>query len=322
MIRSLLVPLVVLILAGLPSRADAVPQKAIPAKAAVVMDASGNVLYAKFPKAKLAPASTVKLVTAMVAIDLLLPDAGITISKKASKVRQLPPKLAADETYTAVDLLHLTLMKSTNPAAVALAEAAAGSEEDFVALMNEKAREIGATDTRFVTASGLPKGTQYTTANDLALIMKTALSYPIIREILAKKEYVVRSEAGREIHFESSNSLLWLEHAPIIGKTGFTGTARHCFVGAMDTDTGPIFTAVLGARSRTSLWRATTMLAGVGVNPELASLFETTPPNRTIIQPQAGKNKPLTAGLRKETLSQDIQMPRLLRIMPQQLEQN
>jgi len=182
-----------------------------------------------------------------VAIDLLKADDIVRISEKAGKVRTIPPRLQRDEEFVVIDLLNLALMKSINQAAVALAEAAAGSEEAFVVLMNQKAQEIGARDTLFANASGLPKGKQYSTAGDLALIMKAALSYPLIREILAKKMCVVRTAAGREIFLENSNHLLREDQTAIIGKTGYTGNARHCFVGAMDTGSGMIITAVLGA---------------------------------------------------------------------------
>jgi D-alanyl-D-alanine carboxypeptidase len=321
-----LVAVITLCLLIIAVPATALPGKTVPAKAAVVMDAYGTVLYAKFPKARLAPASTVKLVTAMVTIDVLKTNASVTISRNASKVRTIPPGLCPEEEITVSDLLHLALMKSVNQAAVALSEAAAGSEDDFVVLMNRKAQEIGAHDTLFVTASGLPKGNQYSTASDLALIMKAALSYPLIREILAKKEWVVRTAAGREIYIENSNHLLWQEQVQIIGKTGYTGNARHCFVGMMDTESGPVFTAVLGARSRTSLWKATSMLAEVGAHPELANLLETPYVKRgsvkTSVKRSVKKSKPITAGMQQEIIEKDIQISRMLRISSQQLGNN
>jgi D-alanyl-D-alanine carboxypeptidase (penicillin-binding protein 5/6) len=200
----------------------------------------------------------------------------VKISRNAGRVRSIKPRLHPDEEMTVSDLLHLSLMKSINSAAVALAETATGSEKDFAALMNRKAREIGAHNTLFANASGLPKGTQYTTASDLALIMKAALSYPLIREILGKKAYVIRTSAGREIVLESSNDLLWQEDNVIGGKTGYTGNARHCFVCAISTENGPLFTAVLGARSRSNLWKSTLMLAKIGKDMELAYLYERT----------------------------------------------
>ncbi len=304
------------------AQAAAVPGKTVPAKAAVVMDSFGTVLYAKYPKARLAPASTVKLVTAMVAIDLLKADDIVRISEKAGKVRTIPPRLQPDEEFAVIDLLNLALMKSINQAAVALAEAAAGSEEAFVVLMNQKAREIGAQDTLFANASGLPKGTQYSTAGDLALIMRAALSYPLIREILGTKARMVHTAAGREIFLENSNHLLWEDQSVIIGKTGYTGNARHCFVGAMDTGNGMVITAVLGARSRTSLWRATSMLAEIGVHPELAQLLEAPRPNRRSGKANVKKSRPVTAGVGKDLVIADFQKAWMLRGFSQQLKNN
>jgi len=250
---------------------EAVPQKRVPVKAAVVMDANGAVLYSKFPNAKLAPASTVKLVTAMVVLDRLAPDTRVKVSKNASKVRTISPKLCPDEELTVSALLHLALMRSINSAAVALAEAAAGTEDEFAVLMNRKAQEIGANTTLFANATGLPKGRQYTTANDLVLILKAALAYPFIREVLGKKEALIRTSEGRELYVDNSNDLLWYEQNMIGGKTGYTGNARHCFVCAINTEKGPLFTAVLGARSRRGLWKSTLLLNELVLKqPELA----------------------------------------------------
>jgi len=246
-------------------------QNTIPAKAAVVMDSSGTILFAKYPDAKLAPASTVKLITAMVVLDKLDLETKVRISRNAGKVRSIRPKIHQDEEMTAGDLLHLALMKSINSSAVALAEATAGTEPEFVALMNKKAAEIGAHNTLFANSSGLPKGIQYTTAGDLALIMKAALSYPLIREILGKRMYVIRTSEGRDILIENSNDLLWHTDNMIGGKTGYTGNARHCFVCAVNTDKGPLITAVLGARSRSSLWKSARILTELGLRQESIS---------------------------------------------------
>jgi D-alanyl-D-alanine carboxypeptidase len=251
--------------------------QAIPAKACIVIDDNDSVLYAKNPSAKLPPASTVKLVTAMVALDRLDPATQVKVSRTAASVRSIKPRLLANDELTVSDLLHLALMKSINSAAVALAETAGGSEDAFVALMNQKAQEIGANDTHFVTASGLPKGKQYTTARDLTIILKKALTYPLIKEIIGKKEWLVKTAAGRELYLENTDDLLWSRSNMVGGKTGFTRGARHCFVGAMDTEKGLIFTAVLGARSRNRLWKSTMMLADFGTNPQMESPTEEPP---------------------------------------------
>jgi serine-type D-Ala-D-Ala carboxypeptidase (penicillin-binding protein 5/6) len=266
----------VLLFSGARPASSFSPQ-AIPAKACIVVDDKDAVLYAKNPSAKLPPASTVKLVTAMVALDLLDPSTPVKVSHAAAAVRSIKPRLMTDDEMTVSDLLHLALMKSINAAAVALAETAAGSEDAFVELMNRKAKEIGANNTRFVTASGLPKGRQYTTARDLTIILKKALTYPLIREIIGKKEWVIKTAAGRELYLENTDDLLWSRNNMVGGKTGFTLNARHCFVGAMDTEKGLIFTAVLGARTRNRLWESTLMLADFGTNPQPIDSLEEPP---------------------------------------------
>jgi D-alanyl-D-alanine carboxypeptidase len=104
--------------------------------------------------------------------------------------------------------------------------------------------------------------------------MKYALTYPLIKDILAKKTWLITTAQGREIFLENSNDLLWQNDNVIGGKTGYTGNARHTFVCAIETERGPCYTAVLGARSRNNLWRSTLMLAEIGMNPEFASFFE------------------------------------------------
>jgi len=248
-------------------------RKGIAAKAWIVIDENDAVLSEKYPSTKLPPASTVKLMTAMVALDRLDPSANVTVSSRARAARSGKPRLLAAEILTVSDLLHLALMRSNNSAAVALSEAAGGTENAFVALMNQKAIEIGAFDTHFENASGLPKGRQYTTARDLTTILKRALTYPLIREILGKKQWLVKTAAGRELFLSSTDNLLWSRTNMIGGKTGFTCNARHCFVGAIDTEKGLIYTAVLGAPSRSRLWKSTQMLADMGTKllPERSS---------------------------------------------------
>ena len=269
---------VVLLLAAVPPAFSFSPSpQVVSAKACFVMDDKDSVLYARNPSAKLPPASTVKLVTAMVALDRLTPEAKVKVSRTAAATRSIKPRLKADDELTVSDLLHLALMKSINGAAVALAEEAAGSEDAFVALMNQKAEEIGACDTHFITASGLPKGKQYTTARDLAIIMKRALTYPLIKEILGKKEWQVTTTAGRDLYLENSDDMLWYRSTMVGGKTGFTNSAQHCFVGAMDTEKGLIYTAVLGAATRFRLWESAQTLAELGTNPDIEISFQEPP---------------------------------------------
>jgi D-alanyl-D-alanine carboxypeptidase (penicillin-binding protein 5/6) len=233
----------------------------ITAPSAVVVDAkTGKILYGKNPHLKLAPASTTKLVTVMVALDNLSPEKKIKISNISSKTQSVSPKLNAGDIYTVRDLVYLALMRSVNSATVALAEAVSGNEKDFVKLMNDKVKKIGANDTRFVNSSGLPGQGQYTTAYDLTKIMAHALSYPLIKEAINTRVYLVRSEEGKEHFIQNTNHLLWSEDNMIGGKTGYTRTAKHCFVSASRIGNRLIYTAVLGDANRDKLWQDTQQL--------------------------------------------------------------
>ncbi|MEW6600667.1 MAG: serine hydrolase [Nitrospirota bacterium] len=226
----------------------------ITAKAAVVINSEDDtLLFGKNPDLKLPPASTTKLITAMVALDTLGPDEVITISKKAANTASVRPHLSAGEHISVRDLLQLALIRSINGAAVALAEASAGKEEAFVPLMNDKAQSISALNTRFINASGLPGKGQYTTARDLAKIMKMALSYPVIADIIHTPTTELDVK-GKPVVITNTNNLLWTDNGHLGGKTGYTRAARHCFVGASDKGDGTLIIALLGDASRSRLW--------------------------------------------------------------------
>ncbi|MCG2709902.1 MAG: D-alanyl-D-alanine carboxypeptidase [Thermodesulfovibrionales bacterium] len=231
----------------------------ISSKAAVVMEAStGSVLFAKNPNLKLPPASTTKLVTAMVVLDRAKMSDTVTISKAAANVPSLrETKLRAGETLTVETLLYAALIRSANDAAFALAEVVAGSEKKFVQLMNRKAIAIGASNTRFINTTGLPGKGQHTTAYDLSKIMRYALKYPVIKEIIGKKEAEISTEQGRTIALENTNRLLWSDNGAVGGKTGYTKAARHCFVYAGEKEGEMVIVALLGAQSRELLWNET-----------------------------------------------------------------
>jgi D-alanyl-D-alanine carboxypeptidase (penicillin-binding protein 5/6) len=243
--------------------------RAIPAKACIILNDDESILFARNSSEKLPAASTIKLMTAIVALDRLDPAALATVSNYASRTPSSRPRLRPGDELAVGDLLHMALMKSVNAAAVVLAEAAGGTEDEFVDMMNRKAEEIGACDTHFENASGLPtREKQYTTARDLTIILKKALAYPLIREIIGKKQAVVTTTAGKDLYIANTDALLWYRSDMVGGKTGFTNSARHCFVGALDTEKGMVYTAVLGAPSRSRLWKGTQMLINLSSDPE------------------------------------------------------
>lgn len=227
----------------------------ISAKAAVLMDSdSGKILYAKNPNLRLPPASTAKLVTAMVVLDRLEPDTMVTVSEKAAGTPSVEPKLSAGQKLYVKDLLYLALMRSINGAAVALAETVAGSEKAFVTLMNKKTRELRAKNTKFVNASGLPGRKQYTTARDLAKLLKESLKYPLISEIISTRVKMLDID-GNSLFLKNTNYLLWTDDDQIGGKTGYTRAARHCLVSASRKGDRTFIITLLGERVRDNLWQ-------------------------------------------------------------------
>ena len=237
----------------------------IKARAAVVMDAiSGRVLLSKNPDILLPPASTTKLLTAMITMEQANLSDSVAISKNASRVPQYKMGLKAGEKVSIELLLYAALLKSSNDAAVALAEAVGGSEECFVQLMNEKVVSLGAYNTRFVNSHGLPGPNQYTTAYDLAQIMIHAMGYPKIREIIGTPVASFSREKGKLLFLTNTDKLLWSEEDLVGGKTGFTQTAGHCFVCAAEREDKTIVVSILGSPNRKTLWKETQALIDKG----------------------------------------------------------
>ncbi len=238
----------------------------IKSRAAVVMDAvTGRVLYAKNPDLRLLPASTTKLMTALVVLERANLKSVTTVSAKAAAAAPTKAGLKAGDKVTIEALLYAALMKSANDAAVALAEATAGSEDAFVTLMNRKAIAIGADDTHFVNANGLPAEGQHITAYDLAKIMRQAIKYPVIKEILGTRIAEVSTETGKTMFIKNTNKLLWSDEEVLGGKTGYTRKARHCFVCAGERENETIIVALLGAPSRDLLWKESEELMNFGI---------------------------------------------------------
>ncbi len=226
----------------------------ISARAAVLIDSlSGTVYYAKNPDLRLPPASTTKLITAMVALDKLDPEAVVTISKRAANTPSVKPHLTAGQKISVKDLLYLALMRSINGAAVALAETVSGSEKAFVSLMNKKVQSVGANNTKFINASGLPGKKQHTTARDLAELMKESLNYPLISEIINTRIKMLDVD-NKQVLLKNTNHLLWNDDNQIGGKTGYTRAAKHCVVSASRKGERTLIVALLGEPVRNYLW--------------------------------------------------------------------
>jgi D-alanyl-D-alanine carboxypeptidase (penicillin-binding protein 5/6) len=199
------------------------------------------------------PASTTKVLTAILVLENLPLDKYVTVSEHATQVPQTKLNLRPGESYRVRDLLYGLILKSANDAAVVLAEAVAGSEGKFVDMMNARARQLGAMHTHFANPHGLPSvGPQFTTASDMALIFDQALKNPFFRDAVTYKYLVIRSKDGRECFLKSHNRSLflrWKQH--VFGKTGYTIEAQSCFVGYIPRGNDNILIiAVYGCRKR------------------------------------------------------------------------
>lgn len=211
----------------------------ITAYSAVLMNSRNKkVIYSKNPHVKLAPASTTKIMTALVVLKKSKLDKRLRISKHATFAPPSKVDIKKGEEYTTEDMLKALLLNSGNDASIALAESVAGTEKDFVKMMNETARKIGCRNTNFKTSNGLPAKGQYSTAYDLALIMQEAVKDKRLIDILKiKTTQITELNNGRRIKLRNHNKSLW-DDTPylMLGKTGYTIKAKQCFLGYINYD--------------------------------------------------------------------------------------
>lgn len=235
----------------------------ISAQSAILLDPSTNrVLYAKRPHHERQAASTTKVMTALVVIERMPLNKVIRVPRSAQSIPASKMYLRMGERFYVKDLLKALLISSANDAAHTLAVACAGSETRFAQLMTAKARSIGARHTRFANASGLPHPSrQYTTAYDLAVIMKTAHRNRFIQSTLAQKYTSIKALTGRRFYLKNHNKMLWRAPHKIEGKTGFTRRALHCFVGNIKAPRrGDFMVAIMGSLRP---WHDLTVLLGI-----------------------------------------------------------
>ena len=201
--------------------------------AVLISPLTKRIVYSKNPHLRLPPASTTKIMTAIVVLKNSHLQKKVTVSKFASSMEASKVYIKEREAYLMEDLLKALLLNSGNDASVALAEGVAGSEEEFVNMMNETAQTIGAKNTNFKNSNGLPAEGQYSTAYDLALIVREAMKYRKFAEIVKMKEDEIEEvNSGRKIKLKNHNKSLWNDTPYMIsGKTGYTKKARHCFAG-------------------------------------------------------------------------------------------
>lgn len=221
----------------------------VSAKACVVLDAdSGEVVYEKNISERLPMASTTKIMSTLIALEGNL-DEEFTVDPDAIKVEGSSMGLKEGYKVTLKKLCYGMMLPSGNDAANATAVRIAGDIDSFVDMMNQKAKELGLKNTHFVTPSGLDDYTDehYSTAYDMAVLMKAALKNKTFREIIATKRITVDMGEGNSNTLVNTNKLLSYCQGIIGGKTGFTDKAKRCLVSACERNGATLICVTLNA---------------------------------------------------------------------------
>ena len=243
---------------------DAQTPLTISSPSALLMDSSsGKILYEKNINEKMYPASLTKIMTAILVLENCKLDDIATVSYDSVmsiSMGYVTANLQVGEELTVEQLLYVLMVGSSNDAAIVLAEHISGSVEDFANLMNEKAKELGCTNTHFVNPNGEHNEDHYSTAYDLALIAKYAMQNETFRKLVSTTSYKlpITNKYDREDRlFTTTNSLLLVNNNSradnyyyqyAIGiKTGFTTPAGNCLVAAANRNNLEFITVVLGA---------------------------------------------------------------------------
>lgn len=258
------------------------------ALSACLMDAdSGRILYGKECGTVRANASTTKILTCILALEYGNPEDIVTVSKYAASMPDVQLNMNTGEQYKLGDLLYSLMLESHNDTAVAIAEHIGGDVQGFARLMNEKAEDIGCTDSHFITPNGLDAsetidGTEYihgTTAADLCRIMAYCIQNEEFLKITQTASHsftnYVSGDDGNVVPGTKSytvnnkNAFLSMMEGVISGKTGFTGDAGYCYVTALKRDDRTFTVALLGCgwpNNRTYKWQDASLLLNYGLD--------------------------------------------------------
>lgn len=225
------------------------------AKSAIAVDyETGNVLYFKNPKEKLPVASTVKIMSSLVALENKGSIEVFLVSEKAASTGENSMGLTAGEELPMKELIYGMMLVSGNDAAVAVSEGVSGSEEAFVANMNMRAKEIGANDTKFINASGLDIDgrSQYSTAYDMAIISHYVWeNYPEFRQISETYNHTFQENPKHKAYNLYNDTNLLTTYPGVKGiKPGFTWEAGMCLATYAENDGRKILAVVLASEDR------------------------------------------------------------------------
>jgi len=276
--------------------------RVVTARSGILIDnQTGHVIWQRNPDLQLPPASTTKIVTAMVALESGRLDDSLWVSSDAALTPPSKISLRAGWRMRLRDLVYAVLLNSANDASVVIAEGLSGTVDEFANRMNRHARRLGAWNTHFVNPNGLPADNHYSTARDLATMFGRALDNPEFARIVATKTSAIMPAAGssRVISLRNHNRLLDDYHIHVVGKTGWTRASKKCFVGAGTMDGRQILVAILGS---TDMWGDLKALFAYGFQEESGPIIEpalraAAPSRDSLAAPDAWENASERASL-------------------------
>ncbi len=210
---------------------------------------SGVTLYEKDPNKPLLPASTTKILTALVALDTYTPEQVLKVGRISVDGQKMG--LVTGEEMKFIDLLNGLLIYSANDAAEVLAQNHPAGRAVFIGLMNKKVKDLGLTNSHFTNPVGLDDGAQYSTTRDLVIVAKYAMQNPTFAEIVGTKEKTVKSIDNRFVHRLVNINKLLGEVPGVMGvKTGWTENARENLVTYINRDNRKVMVVLLGSSDR------------------------------------------------------------------------
>lgn len=255
--RKIIISIIVIALIGFgypiygTAEADQIILPAPPevsARTALVMDVNtGKILYDKKGEEKVFPASTTKIMTALLALENGDLKQQVKVSQNAAGVEGSSIYLAKDELISLEDLLYGLMLRSGNDAATAIAEEVGGTLEGFVEMMNQRAQDIGAQNTHFMNPSGLHHEDHYTTAKDMAIIAREAMHNADFKAVAASKTWVCDRGEGKYNYFYNKNKVVYQYEGGTGIKIGYTKAAGRTLVASSQKDGIELICVVMDA---------------------------------------------------------------------------
>ncbi|MCR8660356.1 D-alanyl-D-alanine carboxypeptidase family protein [Paenibacillus endoradicis] len=229
------------------------PSLALNAASAVLIDAdSGTVIFEKNSNEKLPPASITKVMTMLLVMEAVgqgkikLTDM-VRTSANAASMGGSQIFLEEGEEMSVEEMLKGVAMASGNDASVALAEKLGGTEEEFVKLMNERAKQLGMNNTHFMNSNGLPVENHYSSAYDIALVSRELMKYDLIRQFTGKYQDYLRKDSEKPFWLVNTNKLVRFYPGADGVKTGYTSEAKFCLSASAARDGMRVIAVVMGA---------------------------------------------------------------------------